>query len=822
MAVARHALLPVLFAACIAYAAVANSYHLYLVSIIALTAIVGVGLNILLGLSGQVSFGHVGFFALGAYTTAILTTAVQWNFWPALALAVALAAAVGVLLGLVTLRVSGPYLAMVTIAFGFVVEYGAVEWKSVTGGANGMMNIPEPSLLGLEWTGRGIAFTSVALAALALAGYQRLARSGWGLAMRAVRDSEVAASSVGVDPLVPRTAAFMLSAALAGLAGALFAPLAEFIAPSSFPFFQSILFVLVVMIGGAERTYGPLLGALIVVLLPELLAGLAEYRVLLFATLLLIVLWIAPAGVVGLVEQLMRAREDDLAPETEIPATFAGQPAPLTVRALSVSFGGVQAVSDVGFEAEPARITSIVGPNGAGKTTVLNVIAGFYRPAFGSVALQGKELAGLPAHAVARAGIARTFQTSQLFDHMTVIENLLAAMQDGRLGHPLRGIGLGRDSHHLRRAHGLLRFVGFRGDPRTPAARLPHIDRRLVEIARALAMQPRVLLLDEPVAGLGPQDTHKLGSLLQQIAATGMAVVLVEHDMGLVMRISDQVVVLDAGRCIARGAPDKVRADPAVARAYLGAEVVAARPRAAARVAAADRVLGVAQLSAGYGAARVLDNVSLEVNRGELVAVLGANGAGKSTLMRALAGLLRPVSGQILFAGRDVAAIDAHRLARDGLVLVPEGRQVFPELTVIDNLRLGAYARRDFEVDEIDAALARFPALSRRATSRAGLLSGGEQQMLAIARGLLARPRVLLLDEPSLGLAPAIVGELFELIARLRDEGMSILLVDQMAPLALAVADRAYVIDRGRIVRSASAASLKEDAMLVQTYLGAA
>ena len=815
--------LPVLAVAACAYTGTANNYHLYLITTAALTIVVGVGLNVLLGLTGQVSFGHVGFYALGAYTVAALTTMTGVPFWLAWPAAVALAAAVGAGVGLAALRVSGPYLAMVTIAFGFIVEYLAIEWKSVTGGANGLMNIPHPSAAGYEFSDRALAFLAIALAVACIAAYRRFHGSGWGLAMRATRDAETAAGSLGYRVVIVRTAAFTISAALAGAAGGLFAPLTTFVSPSSFSFFQSILFVLVVMIGGAERTYGPVIGAIVIIVLPELLSGLAEYRVLFFGVLMLVVLWVAPGGIAGLLAGRFSRRVAAAAPAPTAPVVLTPRAAqPLTVSDLAIAFGGVRAVDGVDFRAEPGQVTSLIGPNGAGKTTVLNLIGGFYAPDRGSVRLGAMELAGAPPYVVARAGIARTYQTSQLFGQMSVLENMLAAMQRGGFGSPLREADA--DAAAVARARALLGFVGYQGAAGASAGALPHVDRRLVEIARALAAEPAVLMLDEPAAGLDVGDTQTLGKLLRRIADAGFTVVLIEHDMQLVMGISDHIVVLDAGRCIAQGAPDVVRADPAVIKAYLGAgaeDGPAVRPRPAGHQPLRDEVLAVASLNAGYGAIGVLDGVSLAVNTGEFVALLGANGAGKSTLMKSLAGLLRPVRGQILLAGREVGAEPAHRLARLGLVLAPEGRQVFPELSVEDNLRLGAFVRRDFRPEELETMLARFPVLARRRKNRAGLLSGGEQQMLALARALLARPKVLLLDEPSLGLAPALVRELFEVLAQLRDDGVTILLVDQMAANALAVADRGYLLASGRIVHAGSAESLRTDPALARAYLGA-
>jgi ABC-type branched-subunit amino acid transport system ATPase component/ABC-type branched-subunit amino acid transport system permease subunit len=815
----RDPILLALVIAGIAYALLANPYYLYLLTVAALTVIVGVGLNVLIGLTGQVSFGHVGFYALGAYVTAALTTKLGWSFWWTLPIAALLTGAVGTLLGLVALRVSGPYLAMVTIAFGFVVEFTAVEWESVTGGQNGLMNIPYPSIAAWSIGERGIAVAAILIMALALALYKRLAQGSWGLAMRAVRDSETAAASLGVNPLVVRTLAFAVSAVLAGIAGSFFATATTFVAPSTFTFFQSILFVLAVVIGGAERTYGPVIGAAIVVGVPEALSALAEYRVLLFGILLLAVLLFAPGGIAGaFARRFARRRDEHAAAPVSAQLLFAtGRPrCALDVDGVGITFGGVRAVSDVSAHVEGGAVTSIIGPNGAGKTTLLNIVCGFYRPDAGSVRLGQEELAGAPAFRVARTGIARTFQTPQLFERMSVLENLLVAMEGGRLGSPLRE----PDEAEIQTARALMSYVGLAGSVHRPAGDLPHIDKRLLEIARALALRPTMLMLDEPAAGLNHGDKLVLAKLLRRIADAGVGVVLIEHDMSLVMGISDEVVVLDAGRRLAHGAPERVRNDPAVIEAYLGAARLEGRPRAAPLDRVGAPLLDVAELIAGYGAAPVLNEVALAVQQGELVAVLGANGAGKSTLMRALSGILRPVQGRVVFAGRNIRAQSAHRIAAEGLVLVPEGRQVFPELTVIDNLHLGAYTRRDLAPGEIDAMLARFPSLERRKHSRAGLLSGGEQQMLAIARGLIARPKVLLLDEPSLGLAPALIGELFQVLADLRDRGMTILLVDQMAALALAVADRGYVMESGAIVHTGSAEALRGDAALERAYLG--
>ncbi len=814
-------------AAGVALAATVNGYYVFVLANVALFAIVGIGLNVLLGLTGQMSFGHVGFYAIGAYAVAILTGKAGWSFWAAWPAGALIAAAAGALLALPALRAKGPYLAMITIAFGFIVEHAIVEARDLTGGQNGIMGIAGPALGGFARGERAAAMLAVLTAGAALAAFALLSRGGWGAAMRAVRDSETAAESIGLDPLRIKTVAFALSALCAGAAGGLFAPLSGFVTPHTFGFGQSILFVLVVMVGGAGSVAGPLAGALVVALLPELLSSFEEYRLLIFGLLLLVVLWVAPEGADGLWRRLAgRVAAPRAAPahaegaEAVLPPRAPG--APIRTEGLSMQFGGVRAVDDLTFATQAGGITSLIGPNGAGKTTVLNMLSGFYRPTGGGFSLGTQPLQGRRAFRIARAGVARTYQTSQLFGSLGVEDNVALALGRGRLG-PLLGARRFRSASARAEARRLLAFCGYAGPLQAPAADLAHVDRRLVEIARALATAPQALLLDEPAAGLSREDKTRLAQLLERIAAAGIGVLLVEHDMELVMGISDHIVVLDAGRRLAVGGVAAIQADPAVRKAYLGEAMAADAGGGTARAAlAADapELLGVGGLVAGYGAEPVLHGIDLRVRRGELVALLGANGAGKSTLMRSLAGLHRPVQGGIHLDGAELAGLAAERIVARGLVLVPEGRQVFPELSVRDNIRLGAFLDgRDIEA-RTEAMLERFPRLRERLHQRAGLLSGGEQQMLAIARGLMSKPRVLLLDEPSLGLAPKVIAELFEALDALRAEGLTVLLVDQMAALALALCDRAYVIEGGRIVAEGGAAEIAADGALARAYLG--
>jgi branched-chain amino acid transport system ATP-binding protein len=805
----------------IAAALATGGYTQFVIGLVALTTILGAGLNVLYGLTGLVSLGQVGFFAIGAYACGIATLS-GVSFWLALPLSAGIAGVAGGVLAVPAVRMAGPFLAMVTIAFAFIVEHGAVEWRTLTGGQNGLMGFPMPAIGGYLFSERDLVLLSVGLAGVSLYLFRRLSDSGWGMAMTGMRDAEIAASSLGYRPFAVKSAAFVIAAALAGLAGGLFTPLMMFIAPSNFPFSQSILFLFAILIGGSGTVLGPLAGALVTVLLPEFLSGLAEYRLLFFGGLLIGVLLLAPRGIVGTVSAFLPSRGRDIAAaRTETVEEALGKTntgSILEIEQLGISFGGVRAVDGVSLVIRPGEVTSIIGPNGAGKTTILNMVSGFYAPSDGRILLGGKNLAGAPAHAVARAGIARTYQTTKLFENLTVVANVVSGLSRGALGNPWKDV---QSPANLELAAGLLRFCGYKGDLEKRAGDLPHVDRRLVEIARALAMKPEILMLDEPAAGLMRADKEALGGLLGRIADLGLAVVLVEHDMDLVMGISDRILAVDAGTPIALGTPAEIQADETVIAAYLGDGSSSAHPRPEPLKTVETPVLSTLKLTAGYGAAPVLTDVSVKVRPGEMVALLGANGAGKSTFLSALSGLHRPVGGRIILNDAAVHDLAPHDLVDRGLVLVPEGRQVFPELTVLENIELGAYKRRkEMSRDEIATHLDRFPRLKERLTSRAGLLSGGEQQMMAIARGLMARPEILLLDEPSLGLAPAMVNELYTILGELRDEGTTILLVDQMATMALSVADYAYVLEQGRVVVEGPAGELAADPRLTAAYLG--
>jgi len=502
----------------------------------------------------------------------------------------------------------------------------------------------------------------------------------------------------------------------------------------------------------------------------------------------------------------------------------------LRVRDVTVRFGGIVALDNFSLDLNRGEILGLIGPNGAGKTTLFNCVSGVIRPDRGSIFFETNALTYAPPHERARLGVARTFQNLQLWGSMTVEENLMVPMDAlGRrntfsdmLYLPFSAFAERASSE---RARAILHVLDLDRNARTLAGDLPAGIQRRVEIARALATRPKLLLLDEPAAGLDAQETAHLAELLHAVRERfHVSMLLVDHDMSLVMRVCDFVYVLDFGKLLARGRPSAIRNDPKVIAAYLGEESKKLT-RDVVTVATARKdeppLLEVSSLGAGYGGLEVIRDVTLSVRPGEVVACIGANGAGKTTTLRAISAMIHPRAGRVIFGGNDVTGSPAERITKLGLIHIPEGRGLFPTVSVEDTLRLVSNSV-GHEVD-VSPAFELFPKLRERRRQLVGTLSGGEQQMVALARAILSQPRLVMIDEMSQGLAPTVVRQLFDIISVFREQGIAVLLVEQFVESALDVADRAYVFEHGTIAMSGPAADLRSDRKLVTgSYLGTA
>jgi len=559
----------------------ANSYALFVATQLGIYIIAAIGLNLLAGYAGQVSLGHAAFLAIGAYSVALLTVDHHWSFWAAAAVGMVLAAALGVLAALPAFRLSTWYFAFITLAFALVFEKMIVEWRWLTKGFAGVVGVPPPSAFGFEFGPRPLYYTVVGVTVVVFILVRNIIDSRFGRAFVAVRDVEPAALAVGASPQRTKLVAFVISAALAGVGGAFFAVQKTVVTPDDFTADFSIFFLLTVVLGGIGTLWGPIIGALVFFLIPELLTGLQSWRMLIYGSMLLGLMLFAPHGLYGALRQVWRR----FAPPAPQPAAAAQAKAraehppivglPLEISGLRKHFGGVLALDGVEFSAPAGSCCAIVGPNGSGKTTLLNLAGGYYAPDAGSVKIGGLEVLGMNAQKIAALGVGRTFQTPRLVADLTALDNvMLGSFMRERaniVSTALRLPSAREEARRLREeALGFLGFAGVADRAETEAGETPHGQQRLIEIARAMMGGARLILLDEPAAGLSMSELERLERLIARICALGATVVIVEHHLDLVANIASHVTVLDRGTVLAAGKPSAVFNDERVVRAYMG------------------------------------------------------------------------------------------------------------------------------------------------------------------------------------------------------------------------------------------------------------
>jgi ABC-type branched-subunit amino acid transport system ATPase component/ABC-type branched-subunit amino acid transport system permease subunit len=791
-------------------------------------AIAAMGLNLLVGYTGLTSFGHGAWFGIGAFAAALAQK--HWlhgQIITPILLSMIFVAALSAVVGALILRRRGVYFSLLTLALVALAHTIAFRWTDVTGGENGLGGLERGALGPIDLDNSTYYYAFVAVIGLGvLYALQRVTRSPFGHVLVAIRENQLRATFQGYAVDRYKLAAFVLSAVVTGLGGALTAFQNYFISADATSIELSGELLAMVVIGGMHHILGPALGALFFILLRELFSIWTADWLLWFGLVFLSFILYSPDGLISVWGKLAgrwrAAPEQDAAMSRRkiyeglpLPAFLRPPPAQgvvLDVDHVSKQFGGIHAVTDAVLTVGAGEIHALIGPNGAGKTTLFNLVSRLHATDKGTIRLNGRDASGVPAHRICRQGLARSFQITSLFQSLSVYENLRLSVQATHAGafNAWRDV----DDQAAVRAETaeLIKFLGLEGIEIISSGELSYGGQRLVDLGVALGSKPQILLLDEPLAGLAAAERERVANLVKDIA-TSIPVLIVEHDIDRVLGFAHRVTVMNQGEVILSGTPGDVRNDRRVQEIYTGAGTQAVTSHAVCGMQGKP-LLTVERVNTFYGKSHIINDATLDVRDGEIVALLGRNGAGKSTLLKTLCGLVPPASGSIELDGKCIAGLPAPDIARLGVGYVPQGRGLFAGMTVADNLALGRVARATDGSNGVvwsdDDILGFFPQLKQRMHVAADYLSGGEQQMVAVARVLCGNVKLLLLDEPFEGLAPAVVLELFKAFDALRAH-VSILIVEHNLDLVLALADRVFALERGAVFHQGPAQPLFED-----------
>jgi len=793
---------------------------------IAIYALYALGFNLLLGYTGLVSFGASAFFGAASYAAGIAVLHLIDNMYFSILFGTVTAGVLGLVIGLLILRRRGIYFSLLTLAFTQLFYEIAFKWTDLTGGENGLQGISRSTLsspLAYHYFVVGVVLCGMYVV-------WRIVHSPFGRVLQALRDNEQRVRCLGYDTKRIKLIAFIISATVMGLAGSLLTFLIQSVYADNLNWQHAGDPVMMTILGGIHHFLGPTWGAVIFIILSDQLSSLTEHWWLFFGAILIAFILLSPEGISGIWIRLRGRRnwtltaEDIPSPPKDVKGLLdldsgpsaTGEEIVLSVDGLSKRFGSLVVADKVSLKVEARTLHSLIGPNGAGKTTFFNMLTGLMPNEGGTLTFRGLDITGMPAHKRIDAGLARSFQIVSVFTNLTVFETVRVAAQARS---PYRS-SLWRDAYRLpdvcEKAWTLLATVGLVDRARELCANLAHGEQRLLEIAVALATEPELLLLDEPLAGLGDAERERIATVIRKLSRSH-TVLLIEHDIDRVLALSDRITVLHQGHVIAEGEPSAIANDPKVLEAYLGRHGTKRIQPVSTGGAPIERppLLTLSGVDAGYNASRILHDIDLEVCEGEVVALLGRNGVGKTTTLQTIMGLLKPTKGTITFDGRNVTSLSPDRINRHGIAIVPEGRRIFPNLTVAENLAL-AQREGGWPLEDIYQL---FPKLRTRQEARGENLSGGERQMLAIGRALCAPQRLILLDEPFEGLAPSVVAEVLAAIEKLR-ERTSILLVEHKVDLVLDFADKAYVMVNGEIVHAGPSSVLQSDLELQSKLLG--